>query len=151
MELNDCGQRQKTNRFLYTNPKNNLGPLRASIAYKIVSATAGISPMTGSEIQTSKIVWEETVEVTAEEALAASAAKQESADATTFLMDLLADGPRSVKYIEERAAGRRGLSERQLARAKTKMGVVAFKEKGKVDGAWFWALPQHAPVEGCQT
>jgi hypothetical protein len=25
------------------------------------------------------------------------------------------------------------------------MGIVAFKEKEKLEGQWFWVLPQHAP------
>jgi hypothetical protein len=30
-------------------------------------------------------------------------------------------------------------------RAKRKMGIVAFKQTGKLEGRWFWALAQHAP------
>jgi hypothetical protein len=29
----------------------------------------------------------------------------------------------------------------------TKLGVVSFKEKGKFDGGWFWALPGHVPQD----
>jgi hypothetical protein len=47
--------------------------------------------------------------------------------------------------IEERAA-ERGFSKDQLKRAKQKMEITAFKERGVVEGPWFWALPQHAPA-----
>jgi DNA polymerase len=145
-EVNEHGQRQKTGRYLLTNPKNNGGPLQPTIAYRIISASGGTDPE-GAEIQTSKVVWEEIINLTADEALAASMAKQETFDATLFLMDLLADGPRSKKSILERAEGRRGLSERQLKRAKQSMGIKAFKEKETMKGVWFWALPQHAPAD----
>jgi hypothetical protein len=134
-EQNERGQRQKTNRFLFTNPKNNGAPKQSTIVYEIAGTYGGINPSTGVEVETSKIVWREIVSVTADEALAASSMKQELYDATIFLMDLLANGPETVAYIEDRAKGRRGLSEMQLKRAKRKMGIVAFKEK-KADGAW---------------
>jgi hypothetical protein len=35
----------------------------------------------------------------------------------------------------------------QLKRAKKQMGIVSLKEKGKVGGPWFWALPKHAPAK----
>jgi hypothetical protein len=53
-------------------------------------------------------------------------------------------GPQRVAVVEERAAAH-GFSKDQLDRAKKKMGIVAFKEGGKLDGKWYWALPQHAP------
>jgi DNA polymerase len=142
-EQNEHGQRQPTDRHLFTNPKNNGSPRQPSIAYRIVDATGsgGTDPNTGADIKTSKVLWEEIVSITADEALAAASAKQESFDAQTFLMDILAKEPAPVKYIEERAAGRRGLSDMQLKRAKQKMGIEA-RKKG-MDGGWFWMLPQH--------
>jgi hypothetical protein len=37
-----------------------------------------------------------------------------------------------------------------VKRAKYKLEIVAFREKGKFDGGWFWALPQHAPDESTE-
>src|SRR5262249_34859771 len=108
------------------------------------SAIGGVDARSGAEVQTSKIVWEEIVSITADEALAAGSAKKDHFGARMFLMDMLANGPIPIKLIEERAAAR-GLSKDQLDRAKGKMGIVAFKEKKK-DGGWFWALPQHMPL-----
>jgi hypothetical protein len=60
--------------------------------------------------------------------------------ARAFLSDILANGPVLAKLIEERGA-ERGLSEDQLRRAKRKLGIVAFKGKGKMSTPWFWASP----------
>ena len=60
-------------------------------------------------------------------------------------MDMLSNGPVPKTLIDERAA-LRGFSEEQLKRAKTKMGIVPFKEQ-KFQGAWFWCLPQHHPKQ----
>jgi hypothetical protein len=71
---------------------------------------------------------------------------RDGSSAVIFLSDILANGSVPVKLLEDRAT-ERGLSKDQLKRAKQKMGIVAFKEHGKLDGQWFWALPQHAPKD----
>jgi hypothetical protein len=58
-------------------------------------------------------------------------------------MNVLAHGPVAVKTIETDAAAR-GFSVDQLRRVKRKMGIVTFKEEGRLEGGWFWALPHHA-------
>jgi hypothetical protein len=92
------------------------------------------------------VVWEEIVDITADQAVAAatSTKKDQSGGVVTFLLNVLANGPVPIAVIEERAAAC-GFSKDQLKRAKQKMGVVAFKEKGTLDGQWLWALPQRAP------
>jgi len=80
------------------------------------------------------------VDVSADEALAAMPGKKDRSGAVMFLMDMLSNGPVPKTLIDELAAAR-GLSEDQLRKAKTKMGVEAFKEK--FDGGWLWWLPQH--------
>ena len=64
-----------------------------------------------------------------------------------FLLDILANGPVPVKTIEERASVR-GFSKDQLDRTKRTICVATFKEPGKIDGRWFWSLPQRAPAPG---
>jgi hypothetical protein len=144
-EQDEYGQRRPTGRRLFTNSKNNPMPKRPTIAYRIVDAVGGTDPITGTEIEVSKVVWEEVIGITADEALAASSIKKNRPDARMVLMDILASGPVHVKLIEERAAAH-GLSKAQLKYAKEKMGVGVFKEKTE-DGRWFWALPQHMPKE----
>jgi DNA polymerase len=141
IEQNEYGQRQPTGRFLFTNPKNNPQEKKPTLAYRIASAIGGTDSITGIDIQTSGIVWEEVVSVTADEAIAANSAKKDVYGARVFLMDMLSNGPAPARTIEERAQAR-GLSRDQLKRAKQKMGIEAFKEKAE-DGRWFWALPQH--------
>lgn len=93
------------------------------------------------------MVWEEIVDITADQAVAAMTALSKTKNQTgpvVFLTDVLTNGPVPAIVVEERGAAH-GFSTDQLKRAKRRMGIVAFKEKGKLDGRWFWALPQHAP------
>jgi DNA polymerase len=147
VEENEHGKRQPTGRRLFTNPKNNPHTKMPTIAYRVVSADGGTDRNTGAVISVSRIAWEETINMTADEALAAAAPRKDkdSGGPTVFLQDMLTNGPVPVKTIEERAEAR-GFSKDQLDRAKKKMGVVAFREGGVgKEGRWFWALPQHAP------
>ena len=129
-----------TGRSLFTNPKNNVSRKMSTLAYRIDE-----KQLDGG-IHAPFITWEEIVDITADEAIAASmpSNKNKRSDAAIFLADILASGPVLVKLIEERAT-EHGLSKDQLKRAKQKLDVAAFKEHGKLDGPWFWALPQHAP------
>jgi hypothetical protein len=45
------------------------------------------------------------------------------------------------------ARGRAWVQHAAVGSHQTKNGVVTFKEKGKLDGRWFWSLPQYAPQE----
>ena len=146
MDENENGRPEQTGRVLFANAKNNPHPRMPTLAYRIVQAVGGTDPQTRADIVTSSVVWEEAVDVTADQALAAAAPtkdKGRQGGAVGFLLDVLANGPVSVKTIEERADAR-GFSKDQLDRAKRKMCVEAIKEGGKIDGRWFWALPQHA-------
>jgi hypothetical protein len=114
-----------------------------TLAYQIVDAAGGTDCNTGLDVSTSRIVWEEPVDVSADGALAATATRKDrGGGAAMFLMNMLANGPVPKTVIDERAAVC-GFSEDQLRGAKTKMGVETFKEK--FDGPWFWSLPQHRP------
>jgi len=138
---NGSGQHQATGRALFTSPKHNIAQRRVpAIAYRIEEVT--VEP----GITAPHIIWEETVDVTADEALAAaSPRKDRQSGAVAFLLDILANGPVPKRIIEERATAR-GFSEMQLRTAKQKMGIVVYKA-GMAEG-WMWALPQHAPKEG---
>jgi hypothetical protein len=67
-------------------------------------------------------------------------------DVFDFLDVMLGDQPASKKTIARRAAVH-GFSEDQLDRAKRKLGIVAFKQRGTMTGGWYWALPQHVPKD----
>ena len=145
MEENENGQREATGRALFANPKNNPHVKMPTIAYRIEPVVVGTDQHTGAPIETSGIVWEEAVDVTADQALAAAVpSKDKQSGAVTFLLDILANGPVPKNVIEERAKAR-GLSDDQLRRAKAKMNAVAFKETGTAYGGWLWSLAEHAP------
>jgi hypothetical protein len=142
IDEDEHGNRLPTGRSLFTNAKNNVSPRMATLAYRVVE-----KPLDGN-IKAAYVVWEDTVDITPDQAVAAAAAmtkrQREQGGIVAFLLDMLAGGPQRASVIEERAAAR-GFSKDQLDRAKKKMGIAAFKEEGKLDGKWYWALPQHAP------
>jgi len=142
IEEDEHGQRIPTGRILFTNPKNNPHPKMPTLAYRLEERTVA------SGITAPVVVWQETVDITADQAIAAAApSKDRQSGATVFLQDILANGPVPVEIIAERAAAR-GFSWITVKRAKAKLGVVSYKV-GFGEG-WMWALPQHAPegVEG---
>jgi putative DNA primase/helicase len=117
IEQDANGHRHATGRGLFTNPKNNPLQKCQTIAYRIAGAGGGIDARSGLEIQTSKIAWEETINISADDALAATSIKKDHSGAVMFLMDMLANGPVLKALIDERAKAR-GLSADQLDRAK---------------------------------
>jgi DNA polymerase len=140
MDEDEHGNRGPTGRSLFTNPKNNVSRKMATLAYRVAE-----KQLDGG-IKAPYVVWEEVVDITADQAVAAATPtkKTQAGGVVMFLLNTLANGPVPVAIIEERAAAC-GLSKDQLDRAKKKMGIVAFKQKGTLEGQWFWALPQHAP------
>jgi hypothetical protein len=142
MEEDEHGNRLPTGRSLFTNPKNNVSRKMSTLAYRIVE-----KPL-DSGIKAACVNWEEIVDITADQAIAATAPSKnkDTSGIQVFLFTILANGPVAVKLIEERASAH-GFSKHQLDRAKRKIGIGTFREKGKFDGGWFWALPQHAPKE----
>jgi hypothetical protein len=130
IEQNEYGQRQPTGRFLFTNPKNNPQEKKPTLAYRIASAIGGTDSITGVDIQTSEIVWEEVVSVTADEAIAANSAKKDAYGARVFLMDVLSNGPVPVRTIEERAEAH-GLSKDQLKTRQAENGHRGFQRESR--------------------
>ena len=71
--------------------------------------------------------------------------KKHGTDPKTLLMDVLANGPVPATIVEARGAAH-GITRKQLRRARERMGIVPFKETGKINGRWLWALPPHNPT-----
>jgi hypothetical protein len=143
MDEDEHGNRLPTGRSLFTNPKNNVSRKMPTLAYRIVEKQLD------SGITAPCVTWEEVVDITADQAVAAatpSKAHGQQSGAVMFLLNILANGPVPVKLIEERAAAC-GFSMDQLKRAKKKIGIGAFKAEGVEHGGWLWALPQHAPQD----
>jgi hypothetical protein len=140
----EYGNKTPTGRGLFTNPKNNLSRKMSTLAYRVVE-----KPLDDG-IKAACVTWEEIVDITADQAVAAAAPahkeRGQQSDVIIFLMNLLAGGPMEIKTIEDKAA-ERGFTIEQLRRAKRKMGIVAFKQTGTMEGHWFWALAQHTPAK----
>lgn len=66
-------------------------------------------------------------------------------DPTEFLIDILLMRPAPQQLIERRAV-ECGFSTDQLNRAKRKLGIVTFKERGTMSGKWYWARPEHVAL-----
>jgi len=112
--------------------KNNLAANRGGLAYSFVDSPGHDQP---------QLAWEEgAVSISADDALAVERGGKRSVvdDAADWLRDLLSDGPRAMKDVEDDARGA-GYSLAALRRAKAVLGVVS--RKPAFGGPWEWSLP----------
>jgi len=130
------------NRRFFLHVKNNLAAPPQGLAFHLEQRLVG-KPDKG--IIASFVVWDaEPVTITADQALAGDGnSEQRSAqrEAEDFLRENLKE-PARAKDMEEHARAV-GISQRTLARARKKLGVIA--EKDGMEGGWKWRLP--APCE----
>ena len=124
-------------RRIFTPLKNNIGNDREGFAYAIegVDLSGGIT--------TSRVVFDPTpIEISAEDALQTSRDDTDDAgaigDAKSFLLQLLRDGPKAVKFIFKEAEAA-NVSEITLRRAKARLKIEA--TKSQMTGGWVWSLP----------
>jgi putative DNA primase/helicase len=138
------------NRQLFVKAKNNLAKKAGAraLAFTFHDRDVGADPKSGKRIVSPFIVFDpEPVDITATEAM--EAANTAGANISTreaaedFLRERLAAGPVKAADIEEEARANL-ISKRTLERAKQRLGIIARKEHGKMDGAWFWELPPDA-------
>jgi putative DNA primase/helicase len=127
---------------LFVKAKNNLARYTRALRYGMNVKTVGRDPKLNVDINAPFIVWHpQHVEITANEAMEAATGKTAKREAKEFLLDRLEAGP--VKYddiVEE--AKQQGITMATLRRAKKELCVKVWKERGKVDGSWFWELPK---------
>lgn len=117
----DTGERR-----LFLPVKNNLGPDSGGLAFTL--NTDGGRPT---------VAWGEAVHLDATDALASDPdGHTEGADARSFLLDFLSDGPRAALEVL-RAARAAGHAEKTLRRAKRALAV----RSAKLAEGWTWALP----------
>jgi DNA polymerase len=146
-EMEDSeGERRPSGRGLFANPKGNFSERVPTLAYHIERVKLGYDAKRERDIITTKVVWEGPVEVTADEAVAATRpVRRQQNSARELLLDVLANGPVPQKLVIERGA-ERGLSHFQLWRALRALGSRPFKQRGEaLDSGWLWALPQDVP------
>jgi hypothetical protein len=142
-----CDDAENDKARLFVKAKNNLAPDKHALRYMVGTRMVGHDPQTGEEIWAPHVEWDsQHVEVTANEAMEAAegggnrqAARREAEE---FLRSKLAYGPVSQKEIEEEADAQDISPKGALRRAKKKLGIKAKKEKGKIDGAWMWEMPE---------
>jgi len=98
----------------------------------------------------SAVLWGSPIEGAARELLAAADEHGDSeggslSSAKEFLLDLLFDGPLSMKAIKADAEGA-GHSWSTIRRAKKALKIEA-KKQGMKDG-WVWVLPEEIDIDG---
>ncbi len=123
-------------RTLFLPVKCNLTKTPTGRAYKVMESRGQPS-----------IVWDGTVEITANEALAPPPTRRSEAE--VLILELLADGPLDSKILEQ-AILDAGISERTYQRARRKVGVVSEQirgSNGKTIGRWLSRLPGKAARE----
>lgn len=118
--------------------KSNIGPDDGGFDYSLAQAT----PLLG--IEASYIAWGAAVKGNARDIFAESSDDQPASsaasavdEATSFLREVLKDGPSPTKYVSTEAK-EAGLSWRTVRRASDDMGVI--KRRGH-EGTWYWEYP----------
>jgi AAA domain len=126
---------------LFIKAKNNLARDTKALRYGIGVKTVGHDPRLSVDINAPYIVWHpQHVEITANEAMQAATGKTAKREAKEFLIERLEAGPaKRADLVEE--AKEEGIAFATLKRAKKDLGIKSYKERGKVDGDWFWELP----------
>jgi putative DNA primase/helicase len=140
----DDGENEKMR--LFVKAKNNMAPDKNALRFGVGSRLVGNDPDTDAEIWAPHVEWDShTVEVTATEAMEAAEGGGRGhvrKEAEEFLRTRLASGPVHIDDVEEEAKANGISLNGALKRARKKLGVQAWKEKGKLDGRWFWELPK---------
>ena len=119
--------------------KNNIGDKAPGIGYHIEKTVIS------NDIEAPYLRWsDEPVDVTADQALAASISASRDGGALyevkQFLREMFSDGAVVDAKEAEEAAEAHGISERTLRRARKELKIVP--EKDGYQGTWKWRLPR---------
>lgn len=130
-------------RRLFLPLKNNISGDQAGLAFTVEALQLP------SEIETSRVVWEdEPVHVNVDEAMASPDMNDERSatdDAIDWLRDILSVGSMKASAIFQQAGGA-GFSEKVVRRAKKKLGIKPRKDA--FEGGWSWSLPEQGHGQG---
>jgi len=127
----------ETGRIFFTNPKNNLHEMMPTLAYRIDPSNARHK---GAVVRGTQISWEkESVELTADQAIAAAKAPPRTAKVDQFLREFLANGPAPQREVME-AAEAEGFSSGMITRAKERLRIKP--QKAGLHEGWIWQLPK---------
>jgi hypothetical protein len=125
---------------VFTRAKSNISPDDGGIHYTIEAV------MIPDGIETTRVVWGETIEGNARSILSTVEGDEASGtplnkiqEAMKFLRVELANGPMPARELLERARRDFAIHERLLRRAGERIGVVV--TKAGFQGAWVWSYP----------
>ena len=152
-EEDDRGFRRPTGRVFCTVPKFSHSAPVPTLVFRKEVVQVGNDPDTEEPIIAPRVVWEGTIDLTADEALAANkpaardGRKARAAPVREFLRDTLANGPIERDVVIERGAAE-GFSRDQLKRARLAIDGVAYKRRGKsLNAPWMWCLRKDVPAD----
>jgi hypothetical protein len=152
-EEDDRGFRRPTGRVFYAVPKYSHSKPVPTLVFRKNAKQVGTDPVTGVPIIAPYIVWEGTVDLTADEAIDANkpafrdGRKARAAPAREFLRDILMGGPMLRETVIERGA-EEGCSYDQLRRAREAIGAISYEHREAGCGPQrMWCLPKDAPKE----
>jgi hypothetical protein len=135
------------NSKLFVKAKNNLAPDKKALRYGFGVSTVGHDARLGVDIEAPYIIWHpQHVDISANDAMAATGGHTAKREAKEFLQERLDAGAVDSKDIIE-AAKQEGIAVKTLKRAKKELGIRSHKGHGRVNGAWFWELPQRSRRE----
>jgi putative DNA primase/helicase len=137
-------------RRLFIPMKNNLGPPRSGLAFRVEQRL-----LPNTTIPASSIVWEsERVTKTADEIMAANDGSGEHRssrdEAAEWLIELIGDGELDSKEVRSQSQAA-GLTWATVRRAKTWLGIKPQRRSdgGAGEGKWVWRLPPER-LQGAQ-
>jgi hypothetical protein len=141
---------QETGRTLMLPIKNNLGPRKEGLAFRI-----GTRLVCDGAIVAPYVDWDSApVTMSADEALAATmeigggdGAGGALSEAMNFLQEELGATDRVEAAVIEKQARKAGISKPTLRRARERLGVVSKREGFGSDGKFFLSLPRSRPIE----
>jgi AAA domain len=129
------------NSKLFVKAKNNLARDTKALRYGMSVKTVGRDSRLIVDIDAPYIVWHpQHVEITANEAMQAATGQTAKREAREFLLERLEAGAMKQEDVIDEAK-QEDIAEKTLRRAKKELGIKSRKERGKMDGAWFWELP----------
>lgn len=109
--------------------KNNLGPLAPSLLFEPVSSPNGVV----------QIEWRGECDYAPEDLLGSPGGNR-LAEAMSFVMQLLKDGPVEQKNVKFEAA-KKGLAYRTVERAKEMLGVISIRKGWGPGSVCYWQSP----------
>ena len=131
--------------------KTNMGEEPPGLRFHVEAAFGGFDKKKGVKISAPRIVWDEIVSMTADEATEALNKKEQHAprldEAVMFLQRELKDGPKPVTDVKGLAEDV-FIAQATLKRARNVLGVRALPLKGSIPPVWEYVLPPPPPEEG---